>query len=283
MKALDLAVVGLLGVVGLVFMSLVGFWLAVRPPRLAVPLSPRDFGLRVEDVTIRTDDGLSLAGWLAPGPGRAAIVLLHGYPAEKADMLPIAAGLGPRFTTLLVDQRYFGRSEGWVTTLGARERRDLGRAVDFLTARGFDRVGVFGFSLGGAVAILAAAEDPRIRAVAAYGAFADLRALGQELYAWLWILKYPLVESMALWGRLFLGVDLMRPSPASAATALSIPVLLIHSRLDEQISFRHAERLQRALEKNPRAAAYFIERGRHGELPRDFQPRLAAFFEEHLR
>ena len=274
---------GLLGVAGLALVSLLGFWLAVRPPRLAIPLSPRDVGLSVEEVGIRTDDGLRLAGWLVPRPGRAAVVLLHGYPAEKADMLPIAAGLAGRVTTLLVDQRYFGRSEGQATTLGAREQRDLERAIDLLAARGFDRVGVFGFSLGGAVALLAAAEDPRIRAVAAYGAFADLRTLGRELYAWLWVLKYPLVESMALWGRLFLGVDLLRPSPASAAATLSIPVWLVHSRLDEQIPFGHAERLARALARNPRASTYFLGRGRHGELPPDFQARLGAFFEEHLR
>src|SRR5438046_2249802 len=95
-----------------------------------------------------TDDGLKLAAWLVPRPGAPAVILLHGYPADKADMLPIAARLAPRFTVLLLDQRYFGRSEGRLTTLGFRERRDLGRAVDFLATRGVGAVGVFGFSLG---------------------------------------------------------------------------------------------------------------------------------------
>src|SRR5438034_3198909 len=162
-------------VAGFAGASLFVFWLAVRPPRLAVPLAPRDFGLTVEDVTITTDDGLRLAAWLAPRPGAPAVVLLHGYPADRADMLPIAAGLASRFTVFLLDQRYFGRSEGRLTTLGFKERRDLGRALDFLATRGVGAVGVFGFSLGGAVALLAAAEDPRIRAVAAYAPFADLR------------------------------------------------------------------------------------------------------------
>src|SRR5207244_12893906 len=118
-------------------------------------------------------------------PGARAVSLLQGCPGHKAGMLPIAAGLAPRFTVLLLDQRYFGRSEGRLTTLGFRERRDLGRAVDFLAARGFGPVGVFGFSLGGAVALLAAAEDPRIRAAAAYAPFADPTLLGPALSAWL--------------------------------------------------------------------------------------------------
>src|ERR687888_2404803 len=136
-------------VAGFLVASLLVFWLAVRPPRLTVPLAPRDVGLAVEDVTITTDDGLRLAAWLVPRPGAPAVVLLHGYPADRADMLPIAAGLAPHFTVLLLDQRYFGRSEGHLTTLGFKERRDLGRALDFLATRGVGAVGVFGFSLGG--------------------------------------------------------------------------------------------------------------------------------------
>src|SRR3989454_845585 len=167
-------------------------------------------------------------------------------------MLPIAAGLASRFTVFLLDQRYFGRSEGRLTTLGFKERRDLGRALDFLATRGVGAVGVFGFSLGGAVALLAAAEDPRIRAedpriraVAAYAPFADLRLLGHELYAWLGPLKYPLVGMTRVWSRLFVGADITRPAPVEAAATLTVPVLLIASREDEQIPFAHAERSSR--------------------------------------
>ena len=263
---------------GFLLASLLTFWLAVRPPRLVIPFAPRDYRLAVEDVTITTDDGLRLAGWLAPRPGAPAVILLHGYPAEKADMLPLAAALAPRFTVLLFDQRYFGRSGGRATTLGLRERRDLSRAIDFLAARGLGPVGVFGFSLGGAVALLAAVEDPRINAVAAYAPFADLRLLGHELYAWLWLAKYPFVGMMRVWSRVVFGADLTRPAPAEAAARLAIPVLLIASREDEQIPFAHAERLRQALARNPRAEFEFMDRGRHGVLPPDFEARLARFF-----
>ena len=71
--------------------------------------------------------------------------------------------------------------------------------VDFLESRGTTSVGVFGFSLGGAVALLTAAEDPRIRAIVAYAPFADLRVLGQDLYGWMSVGRYPFVEGMLLW------------------------------------------------------------------------------------
>jgi len=266
-----------------VALSLVSFWLAVRPPRLAVPLVPADLGLTVESVTITADDGVRLAAWLVPRVGAPAIVLLHGYPADKADLLPIAAALAPRFTVLLLDQRYFGQSGGRATTIGFRERGDLRRAIDFLAARGFGPVGVFGLSLGGAVALLAAAEDQRIRAVAAYAPFADLRSLGYELYGWLGWLKYPFVGLLRGWSLVFFGHDITKVSPERAAAALTVPVLLVASREDEQIPFAHAERIRRALAHDPRSEFEFTDRGRHGELPRGFEASLMRFFLLYVR
>jgi uncharacterized protein len=266
-----------------VFLSLASFWLAVRPPRIAVPLRPDEFRLTVEDVTITAAGGVKLAGWLAARPGAPALVLLHGYPAEKADLLPLAAALAPRFTVLLLDQRYFGASGGRATTIGFRERADLRRTIDFLAARGFREVGVFGLSLGGAVALLAAAEDSRIRAVAAYAPFADLRSLAHELYGWLWVLKYPFVALLRGWSLVFFGHDITAVSPEQAAATITVPVLLVASRADEQIPFAHAERLGRALAGNPRAELMTMDHGRHGELPRGFEARLAEFFLIYLR
>ena len=268
-------------------LSLWGFWLAVRPPRLPIPGSPADYRLNAEDVTLVAEDGVRLAGWLIPGedpppPGRRpAVILLHGYPANKADLLPLATALQSRFTLLLMDFRYFGGSGGRVTTLGMRETRDVARAVGFLAARGHTSIGAFGYSLGGAVALMAAADDPRIRAVAAWAPFADLRRLGRDVYGVFWLLKYPLVELMVVWSRLFLGGDMTRPSPEMAAARLNIPVQLWASRDDEQIPFAHAERLRAALRDNPRAEVH-VGGGRHNERVAGFERRLVEFFERSL-
>ncbi len=262
--------------------SLLTCWRAVRPPRLSVPLRPADVGLEVQDITIDADDGVALHGWLVPRPGTPSVVLLHGYPAEKAEMLPIAATLAEHFSVLLMDLRYFGRSGGDATTFGVRERRDLRRAVDVLVAQGTSAVGVFGLSLGGAVAILTAAEDPRIGAIAAYASYSDLKTLARELHDWLGLAKYPYVELMTVWGRLLLGVDFAAASPATAARHLVTPVLLIASREDQLIRFHHAETLQAALRGNPRAEFVVMPRGYHGELPADFGSSLARFFRAHL-
>jgi pimeloyl-ACP methyl ester carboxylesterase len=266
--------------------SLWTFWLAVRPPRILIGATPREHGLPAEDVRISTGDGLRLAAWFIPSTlpstGGTAIVLLHGYPAEKADLLPIAMALRPRFATLLVDLRYFGGSDGGFTTLGHRERADLHCAVDTLTERGFARIGVFGYSLGGAIALLAAAQDRRIRAVVAYAPFSDLRVLAGELYGGLWLLKYPFVFLLRAWSVLFFGADITRPSPEMAAARLDIPVLVIHRKDDEQISFGHAERLRAALAANRRAEIH-VGRGFHNDRDAEFDRRVVAFFGNALQ
>jgi dipeptidyl aminopeptidase/acylaminoacyl peptidase len=268
-------------------LSLWGFWLAIRPPRLAIPGSPAEYRLNAEDVRFVADDGVRLAGWLIPATAAVAgtkppvVVLLHGYPANKADLLPLATALHGRFALLLLDFRYFGESGGRATTLGLREARDVRRALDFLVERGYTRIGAFGYSLGGAVALLAAADDARIRAVAAWAPFADLRQLGRDVYRVFWLLKYPLVELMVLWGRLLLGGDITRPSPESAAARLTIPVQLWASRDDEQIPFAHAERLRGALRDNPRAEIH-VGGGLHNERVVGFEARLVEFFDRSL-
>src|SRR5262249_59991576 len=117
-----------LAVAGLVAIGIASFWLVVRPPRIAIPLTPADFALRVEDVRIRAGDGVTLAGWFVARPSAPAVVLLHGYPANKADLLPIAAALASRFAVLLMDLRYFGESGGHARPPRLRERGDPPRA-----------------------------------------------------------------------------------------------------------------------------------------------------------
>ena len=191
---------------GFAAVSIIAFAIIIRPPGIEISGTPSTYHLPAEDVTIVTADGLKLAAWFIPREdGRRdapAILLLHGYPAEKSDMLPLASRLYKHFPILLLDLRSFGDSEGAYTTLGVRERDDVKRAVRFLKEEGAPAVGVFGFSLGGAVGLTTAAEDSRVRAVAAYAPFSDLRTLGYESYARLWLLKYPLVELMLFWADL---------------------------------------------------------------------------------
>ncbi|KKW20804.1 MAG: hypothetical protein UY61_C0022G0001, partial [Candidatus Adlerbacteria bacterium GW2011_GWC1_50_9] len=271
---------------GFGLVSLWSFWLVTRPPEIISESTPETYGLNFDKIEITAPDGITLAGWLIPDAGRRqdapAIIIFHGNGADKSDMLSFAKVLHEKFAVLLMDLRYFGESDGKYSTLGFKERGDASRAIDFLESRGFKKIGVFGFSLGGAIAIMTASEDSRVQAVAAYASHTDLRSIGRDTYKILGPLKYPLVELMILWAKLFIDENVLRDSPFESAQELNIPLLLAHSREDDQIPFSHAERLKDSLKNNPRAEFYFMERGLHGEVSSEFDNRVREFFEHTL-
>ena len=273
---------------GFIGISLWSAWLITHPSRIESGLTPPNFNLLFEEIALTTKDNISIAGWFIssfvktsedkPAP---AIILLHGYPAEKGDMLFIANALLPHFNIFLIDFRYFGKSGGSFTTLGTKERFDLEAAIDFLESRGFKRVGVLGFSFGGATAILEAAKDPRIAAVVSYASFADLTLLGKDAYSRLPIIREALIPLMKFWAKALWGVD-TGYSPKLAAQKLATPILVVHTTKDEQIPLHHAELLREALKNNQRAEFYFPENGLHGELPADFDERVKYFFKKYI-
>ncbi len=274
---------------GFIGISLWSAWLVTHPSRIESGLTPQNFNLLFEEIALTTKDNIPIAGWFISSSAKTsedkpapAIILLHGYPAEKGDMLFIANSLQPHFNILLIDFRYFGKSGGLFTTLGTKEILDLEAAIDFLESRGFQKVGVLGFSLGGATAMLQAARDPRIAAVVSYASFADLTLLGKDAYSHLPIIREALVPLMKFWARLLWSVD-SAFSPKEAAKNLSTPILIIHTKTDEQIPFHHAELLRDALIYNKQAEFYFPETGLHGELPVDFNERVKYFFEKYVK
>ncbi len=270
----------------LVLFSLYGFWVAIHPPRYITNLIPKDLGWKFEEITLTTSDGLKLASWFIPARNQSdkVIILLHGYPADKANLLHYSEFLHTDFNLFFLDFRYFGDSEGSMTTIGDKEQQDLKAAIDYLEDKGFSKIGAMGFSLGGAVAILTASKDDRLNAIVSDSAFANIDLMAHEFYKPLFVLKYPLTLLTKLWAQIFLGINPADISPEKAAQNLKIPVLLIHSKKDQTISFENALRIQKGLKSSPKAEFFFLEEGVHGGLPANLQAeyerRVIEFFKK---
>jgi len=263
----------------------VNMYTALKPERYFSTVTPRNFGLDYRPITLKTADGVSIAGWHIPsqdGPAAAAIVALHGYPADKGDLLAHTVFLADTFDLLLIDFRYFGESGGDFSTVGAREVAEYEAAVTYLRDLGFEKVGVYGFSMGGAVALMGAAGPVRADAVVAEAAYQDLYTMAEETFRNLGPLKRPLGWLMRQAVRLVLDIDLKEVSPAKAASALDIPVLIIHSRQDQVVPFGSALAIQGALQHNDQAEFMFTDAVTHGEVSRDFATTLRDFFSRHL-
>jgi len=267
------------------FTSLWGFYISIRPPKFISTITPRDLGLDFEEVTFVTKEGITLRGWFIPsateGKTPPTIILLHGYPADKGDILPSMTFLNQKFNLFLFDFRYLGKSDGNYTTVGARETKDLKAAIHYLKSRGIEEVGVWGFSLGGAVALMTAPETPEIQAVVSESSYARLDLLAPQLYR-IPIIKYPLGYLSGLWAKLFLGINIKEVSPTAAAKNLTIPILIIHSKKDKVIPFSHALLLEEALKNNPKAEFWFQENLGHTEFNIKYKKHISDFFEKNL-
>lgn len=260
-------------------------YVGLNPPRHRSTLTPEDLGLRYEDVTIRTADGLDLAAWWVPAaePTDTALVVGHGYPVDKGDVLPAASFLQEDHHLLFVDLRSFGDSEGERTTLGLEEVEDVRAAVGYALGREeVDRVAAWGFSLSASA--LLRADDERLACVVAEAPFADLVSLAEDLYAGAGCAAGLLAQATALAGRVAFGVDAREVDVAGAVGPEGPPVLLIHGSLDETVPPEHSQRLAEAL--GERAERWVVEGAGHGGAqalqPEAYRERVRAFLDEHL-
>ena len=131
-----------------------------------------------QQITLTTQDGVKLSAWYLPSQNGAAIILLHGYKADHAQMFPVAAMLVRYgYGVILPDLRGHGQSEGEEITFGYNERRDVQAVYQHLITQpkvDAERIGVLGNSMGSAIAILYAAENPGIKAVVAQSPYTSL-------------------------------------------------------------------------------------------------------------
>jgi len=180
--------------------------------------------------------GQRLQGLLhrAAESGPAAVVC-HGMLSDKssAKLAELAGRLVTRgVSALRFDFAGRGESEGTLETLTVSgEVEDLGAAVTWLRGQGYGPLGLAGSSLGGTVALLHAARDQEIRAVATINSPARLARLHEEIDREAWQRDGVLVLEQ---GRLGYGFyeDALTHDLEAAARAAGERLLVIQGAAD---------------------------------------------------
>lgn len=259
------------------------FWLYAHPRRHIGSYTPEDFGLKAEPLRLRTSDGIELDAWFIPHKtSRSTVIICHGYPMDKSDVLGLTSFLAREFNLLYFDFRATGRSGGFFSTGGARETRDIDAAAAFASGRlPGGAIGLFGFSMGGAAVLLS--DNPAVKARALDAPFADLHGELEHIFAGWGPLRRPLLLMMRGWMLLFTGVDIRAVSPVGNAAAFAAPMLLVHGTLDGTVPPSNSAAIKAA---NPAAELWLVEGADHGQnhytAPAEYERRLAAFFRSSL-
>lgn len=275
---------GVLAVV--LVLPLVQLLITIHPPRRTSEVTPDRWGLTYENVTFETSDGLTLAGWFLPARNETdrTILVGHGYPFDKGNVLPHSLFLLDRFNLLLFDHRSFGDSQGTISTVGLREVRDVRAAVDHLEARGdTEHIGALGFSLSGATILMA--EDPAVDAIVADSSYASLDRLTHEVYPLPGPLDLPFVWVTDLYARILLGAWPSEVSPAASIAQQEGPVLLIHGGDDGTIPPEHAGILHEAAPQGT-SELWIVEGAEHGMAHavagQAYEERVSRFLHQHV-
>lgn len=269
--------------------------------RVAIADTPDTVGLPFQEVNFLSSiDRERISGWIIPAQSDWSsiernspwIVMVHGHSTNRADVAIGALGImkdlaALGYSILAFDLRGCGESGGSSGSSGLFEQRDLLGALDYLGRRGvsYQHIGVLGFALGGAVALLACAIPGRATAVVADGSFADLQMMqGLKADRGRWLLSF-LAPGIRLMGRILYGIDVAAISPARAVMGSRTPTLLIHGDRDTIIPVSHARLITKTgVHQTP---SLWIVPGvghmqAYNRYPREYTSRVSAFFRANL-
>jgi pimeloyl-ACP methyl ester carboxylesterase len=228
-------------------------------------------------------DGLRLRAWLFAGsPARPAVVVVHGLGDTIESYEPVARRLRWRgHTTLLVELRGHGQSDGSGTALGALEHADVRSAMDLLRRRGLAGSGLvlLGHSMGAVAALRAAAEAPDVAAVvveAPYDTYRESIAHHSRLIYGLprWLPFVPIAIAITEWRA---GFDADDVDCLAAARRLRAPLYAIADGADDRMP---EAVVRRVYDAHPGPKAFWVAPGAPhvGAMGHpEYWPRVEAF------
>jgi uncharacterized protein len=242
---------GVLAVLGAVVL-LSGLLLAIRVPEIGAAILLHPFVRKVTttppqgvEVVVIDGIGIQLKAWRASatGPRRGTVIYLHGFADNRGSSAGLFESFPAKgFDVIAYDSRAHGDSGGDACTFGVMEKQDLQKVID---TAGEGPVVLIGSSLGAAVAIQAAAVDPRVSAVVAAEVFSDLRTVATERAPS--FLTGGTLEKALLTAEREGRFRISDASPELAARSIGIPVLLIHGSADSETPPKHSQRVYEAL------------------------------------
>ena len=262
------------------------FFNAIKPHRYISHITPEKLNLSYENIRLTTSDNLSLSAYYIPASIKTdkTIIVCHGYPADKNDILGATFFLAEKFNLFLFDFRNLGYSEGTFCSFGYNERKDLLAAVKWIKNNHPGPIGAYGFSVGGSTILMT--DCPDIKAVVADSSFASATNLIKRQFAiFPGIMKKPFVWLMKFYVKIFLNININDISPKNKIAEKNIPILLIHGSSDRLISVENAYILYESSNKKT-TDLWIIDNAGHGTsfhvAGEKYIKKITHFFESNL-
>jgi alpha-beta hydrolase superfamily lysophospholipase len=252
--------------------------------------TPKDRGLPFEDLTATSSDGTVLRGWFIPADSPRLILVQHGYKDRLQSMLNLAEVLHRRgYQVMLMCVRAHDRSDGERLFLGQREMPDMEAWAKIAEAKpGVDRakVGMFGVSMGGSLAIQYTASHDDVKVLVADSAFSSLEdTIDTSVKFFTGLPPFPFGPMVRFWAEREGGFPAANVDAKKWIASVSPrPVLIMQGGADQVVSVTSGQRLF-DVARAPKE--FWFEPGvGHGKflktLPDEFEKRVVGFFDKYL-
>jgi len=262
------------------------FFNAIKPRRYISPLTPEKLNLSYRHINLKTSDNLRLSAYYIPASVKTdkTIIVCHGYPADKNDILGATFFLAEKFNLFLFDFRNLGHSDGTFCSFGYHERKDLLAAVNWITKNHPGPIGTYGFSVGGATVLMS--DCPDIKAIVADSSFATAHNLIKRQFSiFPGLLQKPFIWLMRIYMNTFLNIKISDISPKNKISKKNIPILLIHGNSDRIIPVENAYMLYESSNKKT-TNLWIVNNADHGMCfhmeKEKYRKKITDFFESNL-
>ena len=116
-------------------------------------------------------------GWLLLGLRRAPVIILcHGYDSNRSDLLWLGSVMRDNHFNVYLFNFHGPNAKESLSDLGPRQASDLNAAIETVTRQpdvNHNRVGLFGMSVGGYAALVAAESNRKVKALAVDTTYSD--------------------------------------------------------------------------------------------------------------
>ena len=234
-------------------------------PSREIECTPADIGIAYEDIYVDTPDGAKIHGWFIENKADGRVVLYsHGNAGNiggRLEKIFVLYRMG--LSVCIFDYRGFGKSTGWPTEKGLYQ--DVRAVYDYLIGEknysGKDIV-LYGESLGSAVAVDLAAQF-EVNSVLLEGAFSSGKDMSKVFY--------PYIPLHFLYNKY---------NSIAKIKDVKVPKLFMHSKEDELVPYRLAQKLFNAA---PEPKTFAAMSGGHNDLVTDSRDEYVSAIESFLK
>lgn len=206
-----------------------------------------------EEVSIKSNDGLTLKADLLVGSVNKTVILFHGYRSGPTDMSGAfvkyeSAG----YNILLVHHRTHGKSEGKYITYGIRESEDCLLWANYADKRFGGAIFLGGISMGATTVLMAADKPlpPSVKAIAGDCGFSSpyeiISLVGRRMFHLPGFIMPMVMTSLNFYCKTLGKFSITEGSATKSLERATVPVAITHGEADDFVPCYMSEQNARA-------------------------------------